>query len=534
MDRPLFLLVYPEVPATYWSYRHALPFIGKRAAMPPLGLPTIAAMIPDEYECRVVDLNVEKLSERLLARAELVLISAMIVQADSMRRLIARCRRAGVRVAAGGPYPTSCRDSIEGVDHFVLGEGEASFPRFLADYAAGTPKAVYESDCRPELATVPIPRFDLLRLDLYDTVPLQYSRGCPFDCEFCDIVHLFGRRARVKSTEQFIAEVQAVYDTGFRGSVFIVDDNFIGNRRAVKALLRELVVWQASHGTPFQFSTEASVDLAADDELLDLMQAARFSMVFLGIETPDAESLSGAGKLQNLRQDVAQSVRRIQEHGIEVTGGFIVGFDTDPPQIFDLQIDYIDALAIPQAMVGMLMALPNTRLHARLREEGRLLGESKGNNTHEAELNFRPVMDEEQLRSGYYRVLETIYRPDRYFNRCLEVLRRFPEPSTPGSRERPIRVREIVGLVSSLIRQTLSSYSFHYLNYLRRAFRARPDLPVRIITFAILGHHYFTITRSILRSNRRTARARQRARGLARSRSRDTMEPLVTRPEALS
>ncbi len=535
MNRPLFLLVYPEVPATYWSYKHALPFIGKRAVMPPLGLATIAAMVPEEYECRIIDLNVERLSDRLLACADLVLISAMIVQAKSMRRLISRCRTAGVPVAAGGPYATSCHDQIEGVDHFILGEAELTFPRFLADYAAGRPEPIYECTGRPDLETVPIPRVDLLKLKYYDTFPLQFSRGCPFDCEFCDIVHLFGHRARVKSTKQFIAELDAVYATGFRGSVFIVDDNFIGNRRAVKELLRAIAPWQAEHRKPFNFSTEASIDLAADPELLDLMQAAGFTMVFVGVETPDPGSLSLAGKHQNLRRDVVESVHLIQERGIEVTGGFIIGFDSDPPAIFDLQIEHIDELAIPTAMVGLLMALPNTRLAERLKAEGRLLGETTGNNTHDATLNFRPVMPAHELRAGYYRVLETIYRPDRYFRRCLDLLARYPRRAGTGLCERPIRMREIVGVVSSLIRQLFSSYGVHYFGYLRRAIRERPDLMVRIFTLAITGHHYFTITRSILRRNRRTAFAERRvAEGLVREQSRDRMESLIDRPEAIS
>ena len=531
MTRPLFLLIYPEVPATYWSYKHALPFIGKRAVMPPLGLATIAAMIPQEYECRIIDLNVERLPDGLLSRADLVLISAMIVQATSMRRLIDRCRRAGVAVAAGGPYPTSCHGDIPGVDHFILGEAEIAFPRFLDDFARGAALPLYRCDERPELGAVPVPRFDLLKLHLYDSIPLQFSRGCPFDCEFCDIVHLFGRKARTKAPEQFLAELDAAYATGFRGSLFIVDDNFIGNRRAVKALLQAIVGWQRRHGYPFHLSTEASVDLAADTELLDLMQAARFGMVFVGIETPDPESLDRMGKHQNLRADVATSVRLIQERGIEVTGGFIVGFDSDPPNIFDLQIRYIDELAIPTAMMGLLMALPNTRLYERLRREGRLIGASSGNNTHDGTLNFRTTMDPDVLRAGYYRMLQTIYEPRRYFARCLELLSRFPEQEDSGRLGRSIRLREILGLVSSLVRQVGSTYSLHYLRYMRRAVRARPDQIVRIVTFAIIGHHYFTITRAILRRNAAVERRnRHLAHRLARAESRDRMETLVGQP----
>jgi len=530
MSKPLFLFVYPEVPDTYWSYKHALSFVGKRALMPPLGLATVAAMVPDEYECRIVDLNVEKLPTRLIQSAELVLVSAMIVQADSLREVIQRCRRAGTPVAAGGPYVTSCHESIEGVDYAILGEAEETFPEFLIDFAAGTPRPVYTCQARPALAAAPIPRFDLLKLRYYDSVPLQFSRGCPFDCEFCDIVHLFGHRARTKSPEQFIAELDAALATGFSGSVFVVDDNFIGNRRAVKELLRAVAAWQHEHGHPFNLSTEASIDLASDDELLDLMVAAGFRMVFVGLETPEVESLAAVGKLQNLKHDVAASVRKIQERGIEVTGGFIIGFDSDTPEIFDLQIDFVQELAIPTAMVGLLMALPNTRLYDRLEREGRILSVATGNNTHNSALNFRPKMPRERLEAGYYRVLETIYAPRHYFSRCLEVLNRYPRAEKARQLRKQIAWREIVGVLNSLARQIFSRYGIAYLSYMIRALRRRPDLIVSIVTMSIQGHHYFTITRRVVNQRRRELRAAARGRAGTRSAARATIEQLLHEP----
>ena len=525
MPKPLLLFVYPEVPDTYWSYKHALSFVGKKALMPPLGLATVAAMVPESYECRIVDLNVERLSRRLLSRAELVLISAMIVQADSMDRLIARCRGAGVPVAVGGPHATSSHDEIEGVDYFILGEAEEVFPRFLADFATGTAAPLYRCEGRPDLSAVPIPRFDLLTLARYDSVPIQFSRGCPFDCEFCDIVHLFGRKPRTKPVDRFMDEVDAIYATGFRGSLFVVDDNFIGNRRAVKELLRALADWQRERGYPFALSTEASVDLAADRGLLQLMVDAGFSMVFVGIETPDAGALSEAGKLQNLRNDVEASVRLIQEHGIEVTGGFIIGFDSDPDEIFDLQIDYIRRLAIPTAMVGLLMALPNTRLHDRLSKEGRIVGRANGNNTHEAVLNFRTRMPREHIQREYTRVLSTIYAPREYFARCLALLERYPAADDSMKRERPIKLREVTGFLSSVGRQLFSRYGVSYLVYLVRALSRRRDLIVRIVTMAIQGHHYFTITRGLLKRQLRDERRQWRA--IVRGRVRGRMSTLV-------
>lgn len=535
MQKPLLLLVYPEVPDTYWSYKHALKFVGKKALMPPLGLATVAAMIPDDYEIRIIDLNVERLPRRLLERAQLVLLSAMIVQADSMRTVIDRCRAAGVPVAAGGPYVTSCHESIEGINHAILGEAEETFAGFLDDFRNGQAQAVYTCDRYPSLSEVPIPRYDLLKLKYYDSLPIQFSRGCPYDCEFCDIVSLFGHRSRTKSPEQFIAELDAALAAGYTGSVFVVDDNFIGNRRAVKELLREVTRWQEEHGHPFILCTEASIDLATDSDLMDLMVSSGFSMVFVGLESPDPESLAAVGKLQNLKQDVAASVRAIQERGIEVTGGFIIGFDSDTPEIFDLQIDFVRELAIPTAMVGMLMALPNTRLYERLKREGRILSQATGNNTHDSSLNFRTHMPREQLEEGYYRVLRTIYSPRVYFARSLELLRRFPRAEKARQLKKKIQWREIVGLLASLFRQIFSRYGFAYLSYMARALTTRPDLIVTIVTKSILGHHYFTITRRVLRARRRALRCAERQGRRATGReARDKIEQLLPEPSTVN
>ena len=530
MPKPLFLFVYPEVPDTYWSYKHALSFVGKRALMPPLGVATVAAMVPDEYECTIVDLNIEKLPTKLIESATLVLVSAMIVQAESLQRVIDRCVLAGTPVAAGGPYITSCRSAIRGVDYAILGEAEQVFPEFLSDFAAGRARPVYSCEGRPQLSTTPVPRFDLLKLRYYQSVPLQFSRGCPFDCEFCDIVQLFGHRVRTKSPEQFITELDAVHATGFHGSVFIVDDNFIGNRKAVKELLRAIAAWQMENGRPYQLSTEASIDLASDPELLDLMVAAGFNMVFVGIETPEPESLAAVGKLQNLRRDVTESVRKIQERGIEVTGGFIIGFDSDTAEIFDLQIDFVQRLAVPTAMIGLLMALPNTKLYERLEREGRILSEASGNNTNNSALNFRTIMPREVLVEGYFRVLRTVYSPRQYFERCLAVLKTYPRADKSTQLRRPIRLRELSAFFNSVIRQTLSRYGIRYLSYLLRGLWRRPDLVVGIVTMAVQGNHYFTITRRMLRLHRSEQKAAARERSGRRASVRDRMEQLVTEP----
>jgi radical SAM superfamily enzyme YgiQ (UPF0313 family) len=505
------LLIYPEVPETYWSYKHALAFVGKKALMPPLGLATIAAMIPDHFDIRIIDLNVERVSASELAGAELILVSAMIVQKESLKRLIGRCNAAGTPVVLGGPYATSCHEQISGVAHFVLGEAEQTFPQFLADYQAGGAQPVYQCERRPDIGRAPVPRFDLLQMHYYDTLPIQFSRGCPFNCEFCDIVHLFGHKSRTKDPRQFIAELDAAYATGFRGSLFIVDDNFIGNKRAVKELLVAVIGWQQEHGYPFNFSTEASLNLADDRELLSAMVTAGFGMAFLGIESPVAESLVGAGKQQNLRRDTRERVRAIQEAGIEVTGGFIIGFDSDPPSIFDQQIRFVQELAVPTAMVGLLMALPNTRLYDRLKREGRMLSDSNGNNTHDTLLNFIPRMPAAELEAGYNRVIRSIYTPRRYFARCIELLRRYPPLKRARGLAKRIEWREVQGFVRSLLRQTFSAYGPMYIRFMLRALRLRPDLIVRIVTMAIQGHHHFVMTREMMHRHRAAAHERARA-----------------------
>ncbi|MFO8044171.1 MAG: B12-binding domain-containing radical SAM protein [Alkalispirochaeta sp.] len=492
------LLIYPQVPDTYWSYRHALSFVGKRAVMPPLGLLTVAAIMGERYSYRLVDTNVTPLSEEDLGWADMAFVSAMIVQRESLAAVIARCNRWDVPVVAGGPYPTACHEEISGVDHFVLGEAEMILPQFCSDLERGTLRPLYRPDRRPELGEVPIPRFDLCDLDAYETIPLQFSRGCPFNCEFCDIVSLFGHRVRTKTTDHMLRELEVVYQTGFRGNIFIVDDNFIGNRRRVKDLLRGMAAWQTEHRYPYRIATEASIDLAHDDELLSLMVSAGFKMVFVGLETPVEASLASAGKQQNLRQDMTEAVHRMQRVGIEVTGGFIVGFDTDPADIFDRQITFIQELGIPTAMVGMLMALPGTRLWQRLVTEDRILSRSSGDNTHQGELNFRTRMDRSTLVTGYRRVLQQTYSPRHYFARGISLLRRLPR--APATRRR-LRIgwREVTALLRSLTIQGSSRYALWYWSFVVRAIAIRPRMFEHIFKIAIQGHHFFVITGMMLR-----------------------------------
>ena len=360
------LLLYPEFPDTFWSFRHALPFIGKRSAYPPLGLLTVSALLPPHWKRKLVDLNVEKLRDKDLAWADVAFLSAMLVQGPSLAQVIARCRKAGLRTVVGGPVTSADNPSYEGADHIVRGEAEEIIETLASDLETGMACLRYEAAGRADMTRVPPPDLHLARWRRYSAMPIQYSRGCPFSCEFCDVIELFGRIPRTKTEHQILAELEQLYGMGWRGSVFVVDDNFVGNKPAIKALLPRLEEWMRVHGDPFSLFTQASINLAEDDELLSLMQAARFNKVFIGIETPSVECNRAAGKMQNVKADLLACVRRIQEHGMEVMAGFIVGFDQDPPEIFEKQIAFIREAAIPISMVGVLIALPNTQLWRRL------------------------------------------------------------------------------------------------------------------------------------------------------------------------
>jgi radical SAM superfamily enzyme YgiQ (UPF0313 family) len=388
-------------------------------------------MLPDTWERRLADLNIQPLSDAELEWADMVFISAMLVQKRALRRVVARSKALGKRVVVGGPYVATLTEPLTGVDHLFLGEAETTLPEFVRDIAYGEAKRVYRAVERPPLALTPPPDFHLADLSQYLQMPVQFSRGCPFQCEFCDIIEIYGRVPRTKSTEQILAELDALRQLGWRGLLFIVDDNFIGNKRNVKQLLPALAEWSERHHYPFTFITEASVNLAEDHELLAGMQRAGFCSVFLGIETPVTESLQETHKYQNTRSNLLDAVRTIQSYGMEVMAGFIVGFDHDPEDVFERQINFIRDSAIPLAMVGMLEALPGTQLWRRLEREGRLLAEGAGNIT-ECALTFVPKMDSARLIAGYQVILRTIYAPREYYRRTLDclarVVQRRPEP----------------------------------------------------------------------------------------------------------
>lgn len=486
------LLINPEFPNTYWSFRHALSFEGKRSAFPPLGLLTISALLPRSWERRLVDLNVQPLKSADIAWADTIFVTAMLVQKESLQNIVKRCKERGKRIVLGGPYVTTSMEDFPDADHIFLGEAETTLPQFAQDLEHGEAKRLYQAAERPPLSATPMPDFGLANLKRYSAMSVQYSRGCPFQCEFCDIIEIYGRIPRTKSVEQILAELDALRYVGWRGTVFIVDDNFIGNKRNVKRLLPELAEWQERHGRPFSFLTEASVNLAEDDELLEGMRRAGFRRVFLGIETPVEESLKEARKTQNIRGDLLDSVRKIQSYGLEVMGGFIVGFDSDPEDIFERQINFIRESAIPLAMVGLLTALPDTQLWRRLKREGRLLAESSGNNTSDT-LNFVPKMDPAQLVAGYQSIMRTLYSPGEYYQRALACLGRVSQegPESPSSR-----------LIESLMAGARIALKLGVLDRERGAFwhficRAATDHRKQFteaLRLAAMGYHFRKLT----------------------------------------
>ena len=482
------LLVNPEFPDTYWSFRHALPFEGKRSVFPPLGLLTVSALLPRSWERRLVDLNIEPLKSSDIEWADMVFATAMLVQKESLQGVVKKCKALGKRVVIGGPYITTSVESLPEADHVFLGEAETTIPEFVYDLEHDCARRVYKAAERPPLSASPLPHFDLAQLKHYSAMSVQYSRGCPFNCEFCDIIEIYGRVPRTKSTEQLLAELDALRNIGWRGTVFIVDDNFIGNKRNVKLLMPELTAWQERHGRPFEFHTEASVNLADDGALLDGMRHAGFNRVFLGIETPVEESLKEAQKGQNTRRDLLQSVKKIQSYGMEVMAGFIVGFDSDPDDIFERQIDFIRESAIPLAMVGLLTALPDTQLWRRLKREGRLLAESNGDNTSCA-LNFVPKMNAARLVEGYREILRTIYRPSEYYQRALECLERVsqegPAPHQYGLLKGVASLSRVAFKLGVLDRERGEFWRFF-----RRALTEHRGKFAESMRLAAMGYHF--------------------------------------------
>lgn len=499
------LLLYPLFPKSFWSFDKALELIGRKVSLPPLGLITVAAILPQTWEFRLVDRNVCFETQSDWDWADLVIISGMIVQKPDLLSLIREAKRRGKLVAVGGPYFTSVPEpALEaGADFLVLDEGEITLPLFVEALERGETSGVFRADGeKPDVTTTPIPRYDLLDLSAYSDMSVQFSRGCPFQCEFCDIIVLYGRKPRTKTPAQLLAELQTLYDLGWRRSIFMVDDNFIGNKRNVKLLLRELGVWMAEHKYPFYFVTEASIDLAQDDELLDLMVAANFRSVFIGIETPDTDSLALTHKFQNTRNSLVESVQKINHRGLRVMAGFIIGFDDEKPGAGQRIIDFVEATAIPQAMFGMLAALPNTALWHRLKKEGRLIEgkEETAGNQQMALINFVPTRPIEEIAREYVSCFWELYEPRRYLARVFRHFRTMK----PFPHKTPFRMLELVEVRAMLIifwRQGFKRNTrFQFWSQLFSILRHNPAVLVNYLTICALSEHFLDY-RQIVRDN---------------------------------
>lgn len=418
------LLLYPQFPQSFWSYDRFLEIAGLKAFIPPLGIITVAALLPQDWEIRFCDRNVNLETDVDWQWCDIVILSAMLAQKSDFHALIRKAVRLGKKVAVGGPYPTSVPQAAldSGAHYLILDEGEITVPQFLDAVACNRERGIFRACEKPDVTLSPIPRFDLLDRDAYFMMAVQFSRGCPFNCEFCDIISLYGRKPRTKEPAQTIAELQTLYDLGWRGSLFIVDDNFIGNQRNVKRLLRELIPWMQQHDYPFSFLTEASVNLAENDELLSLMAEAGFYGVFLGIETPDQDSLHVTRKVQNTRNPLAEACGKINQAGLFIHAGFILGFDGERAGAGERIQDFVEQTNIPQPMLGILQALPNTALWNRLKHEQRLM---EGNIDHPTGdqntlMNFVPTRPIAEIAREYVEGIWTMYEPARYLKRCFQ------------------------------------------------------------------------------------------------------------------
>ncbi len=486
------LLVYPEIPDTFWSFKHAIRFIRKKASLPPLGLLTVAAMLPSEWNKRLVDANVRKLTDGDLTWADYVFVSAMVLQRESARQIIARCKKKGVKVVAGGPLFMIQHEQFEEVDYFVLNEAELTLPSFLEDLKQECAKHVYTTTEFPDLQKTPVPQWDLIDLDQYVTMPLQFSRGCPYDCEFCDVTVLFGHRPRTKNVEQIINELNSLYDLGWRAGVFFVDDNLIGNKRAFRdELLPALIKWRKDK-RGMSFNTQVSLNLVNDEQLIQMMVKAGFNAVFVGIETPNENSLAECGKVQNRNRNMVEDVKILQRAGLQVQGGFIVGFDHDTASIFQRQIDFIQKSGIVTAMVGLLQAPLGTRLYQRLKREGRLCKQEQmsGDNV-DGTTNIIPKMGIDVLRDGYKRILETIYSPEHYYQRVRTLLQEYRPPKM----KIPMNFSYVLTYVLAFFRSIyclgiIGKERVYYWKLLLWTLFRRPRSFSLALILAIYGYHF--------------------------------------------
>lgn len=481
------LMIYPEYPVTFWSFKYALTFINKKASLPPLGLLTVASLLPVHWDKKLVDMNVSELSDADILWADYVFISGMTVQRASAQFVIERVRQFGKFIVAGGPLFSAEYDSFGGVDCFVLNEGEVTIPMFLAGLENGTPERIYQSTERPDITRTPIPDWSLINHNDYATLSIQISRGCPYNCDFCDIVVINGRIPRLKSVSQVQSELDAIYNTGWRGSVFIVDDNFIGNYSKVIQILQGIIEWMNIKKKPFTLSTEAPITLADNTDIVDLMRKANFVKVFVGIETPNEESLKSCGKFQNCNKNLTEKVKWLQRNGLEVQGGFIVGFDTDTPKIFDNMIKFIQGSGIVTAMVGLLHAIPETKLYKKLQNEDRIIDTPTGNNTDNT-LNFLPKMNIDTLTEGYKKIQDTIFSPRPFYKRVRVFLKEYNSPAVASGLPVMIQMKAFTRSVMKM--GIMEKGKVHYWKVMLWTIFHKPKLLPMAITMSIYGYHF--------------------------------------------
>jgi len=481
------LLISPASPNTFWSLKHALKFISKKASLPPLGLLTVAAMLPANWELKLIDMAVTELSDRDIRWADYVFISAMYIQRESVRLVVDRCKKLGRKLVAGGPLFTAVPEEYDDIDHLVLNEAEITLPQFLKDLANGSAAHIYKSDHLANMKDTPLPLWKLIDFKQYASMSLQYSRGCPFNCDFCDVTTLFGHKSRMKSRDQILAELENLFLLGWREEVFFVDDNFIGNKEHLKKeILPTIIGWMEKRKYPFCFNTQASINLADDDELMLSMVHAGFDCVFVGIETPNQDSLTECNKVQNKGRDLIDCVKKIQQSGMEVQGGFILGFDNDKDSIFENLIRFIQNSGIVTAMVGLLNAPKGTKLYNRLMNEKRLINYGSGDNT-DFTLNFIPVMDRNDLLQGYRKVVQTIYSHKDYYNRILTFFKNYrPVKRNNGS----LNYSDIKTFLKSIWHLGIVHKGRKYYWKLVLWALRRPQYFDLVCTFAIYGFHF--------------------------------------------
>jgi radical SAM superfamily enzyme YgiQ (UPF0313 family) len=480
------LLVYPQFPDTFWSFKHALKFIEKKASTPPLGLATIAAMLPKEWSKRLIDLNVRDLQQKDLDWADYVFIGAMNVQRKSAIEIITRCKASNKKIVAGGPLFTQEYDHFEQVDYFVLNEAEITLAPFLADLEQGKPQHLYRSDDYADLQLTPVPMWEIVDIKNYDSMAIQFSRGCPFNCDFCNVTALLGHRPRMKTAHQLIAELDKIYSLGWRRNIFMVDDNFIGNKKILKQEILPAIIEWRKNKSGINFITEASINLADDEELMNLMTKAGFISVFIGIETPDDESLEECHKTQNRNRNLVESIKRMQRAGLHAMGGFIVGFDSDTSTIFQRQIDFIQKSGIVTAMVGLLQAPYGTGLYKRMQAEGRLLSEMSGDNA-DGSTNIIPKMDITLLKKGYREILDQIYSPKLFYERVKSFLEEYRPPKSSVT----IQPEEVLALFRSIYRLGIRGVErvYYWRLFFWALFRHPEKFPMAI-TLSIYGYHF--------------------------------------------